>query len=148
MHIFRHLFDEGIGFRQIMDYYYLLKQKPNEQEKEKCIGILKEIGQIEFTRALMYIMKEVFDITDDYLLTEPDEKYGMFLLNEIMLAGNLGQYDMRYKQSKRGFSFTRLFIWTRRFMQLIVYSPNEAIWDPYFKIRHFFWRLQKNKKFK
>ena len=148
MHIFRHLFDEGIGFRQIMDYYYLLKQKPNEQEKEKCLGILKNIGQIEFTRALMYIMKEVFDIEDEYLLIEPNKRYGIFLLNEIMLAGNLGQYDKRYKQSKRGFSFTRLSVWTRRFMQLIAYSPNEAIWDPYFKIRHFFWRLQKNKKYK
>lgn len=147
IHILRHIFGEGVGLRQIMDYYFTLKQKISNKEKEDCIKLLKSIGQLKFTQALMFILKEIFDIDKDLMLVEPDCKYGKFLLKEIMTAGNFGIADTRYEQAKR-FSFARVINGIRRSMNIVLYSPAETLWEPYFKIRHFFWRLQKNKKFK
>lgn len=145
MHIFRHLFDEGVGLRQVMDYYFLLQQDISKEEREECISVLKKIGQLKFTRALMYVLKEIFNIDDSLMFIEPDCRYGKFLLSEIMTAGNLGQFDTRYKQVGRGFSITRATIWIRRAVKLIIHSPNEILWDPYFRIMHHFWRMKKNK---
>lgn len=33
-----------------------------------------------------------------WMICEPDEEEGKFLLNEIMLAGNFGKYDQRIKR--------------------------------------------------
>lgn len=146
MHIFRHLFDEGVGLRQVMDYYFLLQQDFSNEEKEECINVLKKIGQLKFTKALMYVLKEIFNIDEKYMFVEPDSRYGKFLLHEIMTAGNFGQFDERYQHTGRGFSFIRASIWIRRSVKLIIHSSEETLWDPYFRIMHHFWRRIKNKK--
>ena len=146
LHIFRHLFDEGIGLRQVMDYYFVLQQEMSHEEKRLCVKTLKSIGQYRFARALMYVLKEIFDIDRERMIVEPDSRYGMFLLNEIMAAGNFGQHDTRYIQTKRGFSAARLKMWARRSIRLMKYSPEEILWDPYFKIRNLCWRLRRNKR--
>lgn len=144
LHIFRHLFDEGIGLRQIMDYYFVLKRGLDTKEKEACLKTLGCIGQIGFTRALMYVLKVIFSLEEKEMITEPDSRYGSFLLNEIMHAGNFGKYETRYIQTKRGFSFAHLEMWIKRSARLLAYSPGEVLWDPYFKIRNLCWRLRRN----
>ena len=144
LHIFRHLFDEGIGLRQIMDYYFILKRGIGDKEKEECIRTLESIGQIKFTKALMYVLMEIFGIGEKEMIVKPDSRYGSFLLNEIMYAGNFGKYETRYRQTERGFTLARLGVWIRRSARLLAYSPEEILWDPYFKIRNLCWRLRRN----
>jgi hypothetical protein len=144
LHIFRHLFDEGVGLRQIMDYYFILKRGIDDKEKEECIRTLESIGQIRFTKALMYVIAEIFGIDEKMMIVKPDSRYGRFLLNEIMHAGNFGKYETRYRVTARGFSLARLGMWIRRSARLLAYSPEEILWDPYFKIRNLCWRLHRN----
>ena len=46
---------------------------------------LKELGLRKFAGAIMYIMYEV-----SHLIVSPNEKYGKFVLNEVLEAGNFG----------------------------------------------------------
>lgn len=103
VHIYRHLFGEGIGLRQLLDYYFVLAQGCSAEEREETMRVLRELRMQRFAAAVMWVLQEVFAMDEGLLLTRPDEREGRFLLNEIMLAGNFGKYDERIRrEASRG----------------------------------------------
>jgi len=104
---------------------------------------LKELGLWKFAEGIMYIMQEVFGMPASQLIVPPNEKYGKFVLNEVLEAGNFGKHDARnrFGRSQLGHNLQRVY----RDMRLVRYFPAEALCEPLFRIWHFFWRM-KNKK--
>ena len=104
---------------------------------------LKELGLWMFAGGIMYIMQEVFGMPASRLIVPPNEKYGKFVLNEVLEAGNFGRHDARnqFGRSKLGHNLQRVY----RDMRLMKYFPAEAMSEPFFRVWHFFWRM-KNKK--
>jgi hypothetical protein len=104
---------------------------------------LKELGLWKFAGGIMYIMQEVFGMPASRLIVPPNEKYGKFVLNEVLEAGNFGKHDARnrFGRSQLGHNLQRVY----RDMRLVRYFPAEALCEPLFRIWHFFWRM-KNKK--
>ena len=198
-HIYAHLMNEGIGLRQLLDYYYVLcdfykvYQKSSKitpslftlkegstshpdpltlrgeggNRPTRCseplrskdggpskvspdcagwdrLGVvqkeLKELGLWKFAGAIMYIMQEVFGMPASRLIVPPNEKYGKFVLNEVLEAGNFGKHDERnrFGKSKLGHNLQRVY----RDIRLVRYFPAEALCEPIFRIWHFFWRLR------
>ena len=208
-HIYAHLMNEGIGLRQLLDYYYVLcdfykvyqksskitpslftlkegdfsnhpvplskegsTSHPSPLSSEErdvtalwcseplrykvggpskvspdCAGWdrlgvvqeeFKELGLWKFAGAIMYIMQEVFGMPASRLIVPPNEKYGRFVLNEVLEAGNFGKHDKRYwfGRSKLGHNLQRVY----RDMRLVRYFPAEALCEPLFRVWHFFWR--------
>ena len=90
----------------------------------------------------MYVLQEVFGLQDDLCIVKPNEKAGEFLLSEIMIAGNFGEYDTRYgiRTEKESIGH-RYFRITRRNMHFISSYPSEAICEPFFRTWYFFWKL-------
>ena len=78
-----HFFFEGIGLRQMIDYYYLLLRGFSEEERLKTVHILKSVGMYKFTAAVMYVMKEIFSLPDKFLLMKPNNRIGKILISEI-----------------------------------------------------------------
>ena len=224
-HIFSHLMNEGIGLRQLVDYYYVLcdfykvyqksskthpssltlkggstafpkplspqgtgdvtapprrseplrskvggpsKVSPNcagwdrlSIEGDNSAGSttavtssastaldvvqkeLKELGLWKFAGGIMYIMQEVFGMSASRLIVPPNEKYGRFVLNEVLEAGNFGRHDARnrFGRSQLGHNLQRVY----RDIRLVRYFPGEALCEPIFRIWHFFWRLKYKK---
>ena len=225
-HIFSHLMNEGIGLRQLLDYYYVLcdfykvyqksskitpslftlkegstshpdpltlrgeggnrptrcseplrsKDGGPKRSSPDCAGWdrrdaigdmtsataarssfaanssaaidrvqkeLKELGLWKFAGGIMYIMQEVFGMPASRLIGPPNEKYGKFVLNEVLEAGNFGKHDARnrFGRSKLGHNLQRVY----RDMRLVKFFPAEALCEPLFRIWHFFWRMN-NKK--
>ena len=210
-HIYAHLMNEGIGLRQLLDYYYVLcdfykvyqnftnpsvslskgsstfspspsssgsgdvtalrcseplryKDGGPSKVSPDCAGWdrlgisgdtassdqsavldsvqkeLKELGLWKFAGAIMYIMQEVFGMPASRLIVPPNEKYGRFVLNEVLEAGNFGKHDARnrFGRSKLGHNLQRVY----RDIRLVRYFPAEALCEPIFRIWHFFWRLR------
>ena len=104
---------------------------------------LKELGMWKFAGGIMYIMQEVFGMPASRLIVPPNEKYGKFVLNEVLEAGNFGRHDARnrFGRSQLGHNLQRVY----RDIRLVRYFPAEALCEPLFRIWHFFWRM-KNKK--
>jgi hypothetical protein len=104
---------------------------------------LKELGVWKFAGGIMYIMQEVFGMPASRLIVPPNEKYGKFVLNEVLEAGNFGRHDARnrFGRSQLGHNLQRVY----RDIRLVRYFPAEALCEPLFRIWHFFWRM-KNKK--
>ena len=143
-HIFTHLMNEGIGLRQLLDYYYLvLMLSVNCEMLTSLQKELKELGLWKFAGAIMYIKHEVFGMPTSRLIVPPNEKYGKFVLNEVLEAGNFGKHDerIRFGRSQLGHNLQRVY----RDMRLMKYFPAEAMSEPFFRVWHFFWRM-KNKK--
>ena len=196
-HIFSHLMNEGIGLRQLVDYYfvicdfykvyqnfsnpsvslskgsstfspspsssgsgdvtallgarnrYALRLADHQRSTPDCAGWdrqgmvqeeLKELGLWKFAGAIMYIMQEVFGMPASRLIVPPNEKYGKFVLNEVLEAGNFGRHDARnrFGRTKLGHNLQRVY----RDMRLVRYFPAEAMSEPFFRVWHFFWRLK------
>jgi len=104
---------------------------------------LKELGLWKFAGGIMYIMQEVFGMPASRLIVPPNEKYGRFVLNEVLEAGNFGRHDARnrFGRSQLGHNLQRVY----RDIRLVKYFPAEAMSEPLFRTWHFFWRV-KNKK--
>ena len=217
-HIYAHLMNEGIGLRQLVDYYYVicdfykvyqisskitpslftlkegstshlgllpsgkkretallgarnryaLRMADHQRSTPDCAGWdrqgmigdttsdcagasataaldrvqkeLKELGLWRFAGGIMYIMQEVFGMPASRLIVPPNEKYGKFVLNEVLEAGNFGKHDARnrFGRSQLGHNLQRVY----RDIRLVKYFPAEALCEPLFRIWHFFWRLK------
>lgn len=140
-HIYRHFLFEGVGLRQIMDYFFVLKtDKVNKKEKEKVMRLLSELRMTRFAGAVMWVLHECLGLQKDYLLCQPNEKEGHFLLSEIMQTGNFGQGDIRYKGN------SKLKMMTRHGIHLLIHYPSEVIWTPVWLVYHKIWKSVKRRK--
>ena len=188
-HLYTHIFEGGIGLRQLMDYYFALRVWHNDVmeckdlqsqgmwseglgtpvlSKEEVMAVFRSFGMAKFAAAVMYVLQEVFAmptqklinderllITDGYsitderltiddcpwLLCEPNEKEGKKLLAEIMQGGNFGQYDERGKEFKNGGTIKHGLWKLKRVMRLVRSYPEEALWEPVFRVWHLGWRM-------
>ena len=139
-HIFKHVIDEGIGLRQLLDYYYLLQQGFTEEERKEDQRLLKQFGLYKVAAAVMYVLQEVFGLKQEQMIVPVDERRGKFLLEEIMLAGNFGHFDKRV--SHDGGQLQKNTNRLKRDIRLLRYFPSECLWEPVFRWYHFFWRLR------
>lgn len=142
IHIYRHVFLEGIGLRQLMDYYYIILNSSDDERKE-AFATLRSFGIGKFVGAVMYIMHKVFGIESSYLLCEINEREGQFLLEEILRGGNFGHYDDRNTFIPDEQRIKKALNNSKRNNRYLSHYPSEVIWMPFFKIWHWCWRKWK-----
>ena len=233
-HLYTHVFEGGVGLRQLMDYYYTLKIWHNDLEEKKeleskgvlieghgsavmspsqVMSVFRSFGMGKFASAVMSVLHEVFGGTNEndnendnenenenensprrtrretdggpqadfvgesessefkrnlnggpqaddgeerelkrinrelkennfasWMICEPNEKEGKRLMEEIMKGGNFGQYDTRDAALKKG-GMVKHGIWKlKRVMRLVRSYPEEALWEPVFRVYHLIWR--------
>lgn len=140
-HAFRHLFSEGVGMRQLMDYYFvLLNLNLDLNVNHNTNATFRSFGMERFAEAVMWIMQQVFGLESEYLLCEPSEKYGRVLLNEVMKSGNFGHQDERVNRSKNESAihrFWRIGVYNCRVMS---FSPWTVVCSPLWRLWHWCWR--------
>ena len=142
VHIYRHIFSEGIGLRQLMDYYYILMHSSDEQRKD-AFDVLKSLKMAKFVGGIMWILRECFDMKEEYVLCAVNERHGKYLLSEILTAGNFGQYDDRMLRIDKEKRFERGFVQLKRNLRFVGYYPSEVLWSPFWKFWHWCWRKKK-----
>lgn len=150
LHIYKHVFEEGLGLRQLMDYYFVLCQLRDEGSEQDYSELRQMIGCLHIESlagAVMYVMKEVFGAPDKLLPYPADKDEGVALLSDMMQAGNFGHFDTRYEKElhQEGWAAMLHRYWrkTKRNLILAIHYPHEALWEPWFRLYHFFWRTFK-----
>ena len=212
-HLYRHIFTEGIGLRQLLDYYFVIcdfhkvyqnsSNHPVPLSKEgstshpsplsseerdvtalrcseplrskdggpskvspNCAGWdrqdvsgdtattaspssaaldrvqkeLKHLGLWKFAQAVMFVMKEVFGLSEDRMIAPMDEREGRFLLAEIMRGGNFGQYDDRMGSKVGESKIHRYFRMNIRNLRFVKHYPTEALSEPLFRTWFALWK--------
>jgi len=142
VHIYRHIFSEGIGLRQLVDYYYIL-QNSTEKQRSEALEMLKSLRMSGFVGGIMWILMECFGMDIKYSLCPSGERHGEFLLSEIMAAGNFGHFDDRINQVSKEKKFKRGFVQLGRNLRFVSYYPSEVLWSPFWKLWHWGWRKRK-----
>lgn len=142
MHIFHHVLHEGIGLRQLLDYYYILRSLDNEQRLQ-VFAEIEYLGLVKFAKAVMFVEQQMFDLETEYLLCEANVRYGRLLLSEVEQAGNFGQYDERNQRVNRKRWISVYLHNVKRNFVFFEFAPCEVLWAPLWKPCHFVWRKLK-----
>ena len=199
-HLYHHFFDEGIGMRQIIDYYVVMDDfwkvkesfsQPSRPSLPKegstafpkplspqgtedvtaptrrsvplrskvggasepspgCTGWdrleyaceLKHLGLWKFAGAVMYVLHEALELSEEKMIAPMDEKRGKLLLAEIMDGGNFGQHFTKYGHFTQQGMAKKYFLKIWRNMHFVRYYPAEALCEPIFRTWHFLWRMK------
>lgn len=157
-HLYRHIFTEGIGLRQLLDYYFVLlkwhtdltnltdsnKSLPQMTQINTDLDTLrhelKYLGLWKFAQAVMYMLHEVFGLSEDRMIAPMDEREGRFLLDEIMRGGNFGQYDDRMGSKVGESKIHRYFRMNLRNLRFVKHYPTEALSEPLFRTWFALWK--------
>ena len=172
-HLYRHVFSEGIGLRQLLDYYFVVKSLPQISQKTQIFKAntnasgspsvksvrsvgdypllreLKLLGLWKFAGAVMWVLHEVFGLPEDRMIAPMNEKEGRFLLEEVIRGGNFGQYDTRLGSKKGEGKLHRYFRMNLRNLRFVKHYPTEALSEPLFRTWFAVWKKTfKGKKVK
>ena len=141
-HVYNHLLHEGIGLRQIIDYFYVLKSNTNCPDNTNIYDTLQYLGLEKIAEAMMWVLHEKLGLPEEYLIAPMDERRGKVLLSEILRGGNFGNYDKNnIKATSR---LKKNILRVKRDLRMMRYFPSECLWEPVFRVYHLFWRMRYN----
>lgn len=140
IHIYNHNFRAGVGLRQLMDYYFVISERVmTDEEKQNLCAMLSELGMKKYASGIMWIMREVFGMKEEYMICRANENEGRYILDGVMIGGNMGH---GYMHSDKKLSPVLSFI-----KSALSYScrsfgryPIEALSYPMWTIYHFVWK--------
>jgi hypothetical protein len=141
-HMFRHYLVGGIGMRQMLDYYYVLRNLA-PSDREPVMKTLRWLGMKRFTASVMASMWYNFGLEKEFFLCRPDMEHGKKLVNDTYAMGNFGVND------KRNYSYEGESGWARfrrkngRVFSNLRYYPREVIWSPFARVSQYVWRKLK-----
>lgn len=145
LHTYRHFLYEGVGLRQLMDYYFVLLSS-QESERVSSLRVIERFGMSRFTAGVMWIMQMVFGLNKAYLLCEPNEKEGRYILDHVMQGGNFGRHDKNLKIGVRDSQgriskYTTLVNIIKHNCHMLWHYPTDASWGPIWLIWHKCWKV-------
>ena len=126
VHIYRHVFFEGIGLRQLLDYYHILSHS-NIQQRQDAYKVLAGLGMKAFTGGVIWVLSKCFALEKEYYLCSVNERYGKHLLSEILIAGNFGHSAPRYNFKIHDNRLAYGFIQLKRNILFLRYYPSEVL---------------------
>lgn len=92
VHIYNLFQEKRIQIRDLMDLFFVLRfgddnSKMYQFSQATLEDELKELGLSRFSRGIMWLMKEIFNLETTHMPVEPLEEEGLFLLNKLMNDG-------------------------------------------------------------
>lgn len=144
LHIYRHLFLEGIGLRQLIDYHFVLQayeqSSLSASKRAELWQLICRLGMKKFAGAVMWALQKVCHTDEKYLLCPARQKGGEFLLSEIMVAGNFGHYDTRFGAKAPEGTLKHSVQKQLHNMLFLTSYPEEVVFEPCYRFFHWAWR--------
>lgn len=143
-HILRHLFEEGVGLKQIVDYYFVIRalhdMSSDDTHHFDVMSEIESLGMQKLAAAMMWVLNRLFALPDEYMICRPNESLGRLLFDEVMHSGYMGNADERISPWRHNGRIS-MFFWKWKFnMRLWELCPREVACGPLFRIWHYGWR--------
>lgn len=144
-HAVHHLFNLGIGFRQICDWACLLHHNREQLDRALAARELKALGLDRAARifgalAVKYLGLDEADLPLPF--DAKDEADCDWLFDEIWGSGNFGKFDARRTTRPKGYwrgkwhTFTSIVGRNRKLRRV---APAEVFWTPIMRIVNLVW---------
>lgn len=101
--------------------------------------LFKHLGLLKFARGVIWVEQRALGISDNYLISETDEKIGRVILKEIEEGGIFGHHDKRYSLRHKGY-LARGVADGYRF-KLSRYFPHDTFWKIVKRIENEKWKI-------
>ena len=141
-HMVNHVYAEGLGLRQVMDFYWFLKKKHDAINWEECYSYLSEMRMERAFRIFACICEQYLGLHSTVLslsYTDKEKRFAGELMDDILTVGNFGR-GVDYLGTDETLRPLKSYLWvTRRCIKLGYLCPEEAKWWPVSKVRRF-WR--------
>ena len=89
-HLQQHIFSSGIGLRHYADYMVLLIHS-TESDRKEAAAVIKSLYMGHTCAAVMWLLGEVFGLSRERMLCEPDVIRGKRIFDLAMQGGNFGR---------------------------------------------------------
>lgn len=140
VHMYHHMLFDGLGLRQLMDYYYVLHAVSDTTKFQRALSNISSFGMMRFSSGIMWIMKVVFALEDKFLLCQANEKYGLLILESVMAGGNFGHHNDKKKGVHGVTTVGRSLCGLRRNIQFFELGTWEILSSPLWSMCHWVWR--------
>ena len=94
---------------------------------------------VKFAKGLMWVMQKALGMPCEWILWEPDEKEGRYILEQVMTGGNFGHHDKRLKHSGGKLGAVKAILTHN--MHLLTHYPSDVIWAPVWIVWHKLWKM-------
>ncbi|MBO4664706.1 MAG: nucleotidyltransferase family protein [Bacteroidaceae bacterium] len=142
-HLFRHVIDEELELKPVIDYFFVLRSTHlSDADKRGHMCTLRQFGIDGFAAGVMYILHDILGLDDEYLLCEPDKRQGLALMRELFKPE---QDRGCLAKGKSKENHIRRFIKRQtNMLRFLPFYPCEILWTPYWMIKIFI-LLRRNK---
>lgn len=136
IHAIIHFLSGGIGLRQVCDWACLLHTQQAHLNLQAVAHSFQQTGLTRAGKAFGVIAVNYLGLPEEELpfkIDEKDRQRGLLLLNDILQAGNFGQYDERRKDKPESYWGGKWYTFTTilsRCRELGEFAPAEARWYP------------------
>ena len=144
-HLYHHYFYEGVGLRQVVDYYYVILNFElgvlRSARRDACQSKNCRLRDEELKNCELETQNSKLNNSKSAKPTIQNSKL-------ILCGGNFGHHDERhawgrdtydgngFKHGALGHNLLRL----HRDLRLLKYYPSEALSEPIFRLWHYYWR--------
>lgn len=138
VHLFHHWAFEGIGMKQVVDCYWLLKYvdgirgkdtngKGADEIRAEVMAFFRKVGIGNFVAALMYVLQQL-GLEKTQMLCVPDAKLGERLLDDIFATGIVSADELAMGKYGHEGKLHKFFRRLRRVMRMMPMAPSEMPW--------------------
>lgn len=140
-HMVNHVYAEGLGLRQVIDFWMFLKKEHEAVKSEECKRYLRMM-QMERTFRIFSCLCEVYLGLPHELLgldyTTKEEQFATKLMDDILVVGNFGR-GVDYLGRNKAMMPLKSYLWVfKRCIKLGYLCPVEARWWPVSKFTRYF----------
>lgn len=150
-HMVNHVYAEGLGLRQVVDFYYwLISNYLNEPAfaNELWRG-LRMMRMERAFRVFVLICEEYLGLSHDIVkleYTDQEKGFSQRMIDDIMAVGNFG-CGKRDLGDNSFLHSLRSYLWVvKRCVTLGWLCPAEAKWWPISKFRRYLWKMKEKVK--
>jgi len=146
-HMVNHVYAEGLGLRQVVDFYMFLSQEHEAVKSETCKKYLRMMSMERTFRIFSCLCEDYLGMSHDLLgidYTKKERRFAAKLISDILEVGNFGR-GASYLGTSDALMPFKSYVWVfKRCCKLGYLCPAEARWWPVSK----FIRYYKRKIFK
>ena len=136
-HIVNHIYEEGLGLRQLVDYAMLLRHEYHNIDWERHGQWLNDVSMTGAWRIVACLCQDFLGAERHWEFTEKEHEWACRLMNDVMAVGNFGRaaYTFRHDtlwHKLQNYRWVTGRAWTMGFV-----CPSEACWWPVSKLIRF-----------